>query len=62
MKKLVCFLFVAFVFGSCSRCKTCTLNSTLFPLETEVCREDYSSGKQYRDAIKTLEDTMWECN
>ncbi len=61
MKKLVCLLFVAFIFGSFSRCKTCTLNSTLIPLETVLCREGYSSGKQYRDAIKILEDTMWEC-
>ena len=50
------------VFASCSRCKTCTLNSTLLPLETEICREDFDSGKEYRDAIKDLEDNMWECN
>ena len=61
MMRLVCLLFVALIFGSCSRCKTCTLNSPLLPLEAEVCREDFDSGKDYRDAIKDLEDNMWEC-
>jgi len=54
-------MFVTLVFSSCSRCKTCTLNSTLIPLEAELCREDFDSGKEYRDAIKDLEDNMWEC-
>ena len=61
MKNFIFLLFVTLIFSSCSRCKTCTLNSTLIPLEAEVCREDFESGKEYRDAIKDLEDNMWEC-
>ena len=61
MKNFIFLLFVTLIFSSCSRCKTCTLNSTLIPLEAEVCREDFDSGKEYRDAIKDLEDNMWEC-
>ena len=63
MKKIFCstLILIALVFTSCSRCKTCTLASTLIPLEVELCRDDFDSGKEYRDAIKEAEDNMWEC-
>lgn len=63
MKKIFCstLILIALVFTSCSRCKTCTSASTLIPLNVELCRDDFDSGKEYRDAIKDLEDNMWEC-
>ena len=61
MKNFIFLMFVTLVFCSCTRCKTCTLNSTLVPLEVEICREDFDNGKEYRDAIKDLEENMWEC-
>jgi len=63
MKNIFCFILIliALVFTSCSRCKTCILGSTQTPLEVELCRENFNSGKEYRDAIKDLEDNMWEC-
>ena len=61
MKNFIFLMFVTLVFVSCSRCKTCTLDGYGVPLEVEVCREDYDSGKKYRKAIEDLEDSDWEC-
>ena len=63
MKNLfVLIVFVLVASSSCSRCKTCTSGSTLIPLETTLCREDFDNGSEYRDAIKDLEEYGWECN
>ncbi len=62
MKNLFVLIFFAVVGSSCSRCKTCTSNSTLVPLNTTFCREGFDSGKEYRDQIKELEGYGWECN
>ena len=62
MKNLFVLIVFALVASSCSRCKTCTSGSTLIILEATHCREDFDSGKEYRDYIKELEDYGWECD
>ncbi len=62
MKNLFVLIVFVLVASSCSRCKTCTSGSTLIPLETTLCREDFDNGSEYRDAIKDLEEYGWECN
>ena len=60
MKNLFVLIVFALIASSCSRCKTCTSGSTLITLEATHCREDFDSGKEYRDYIKELEGYGWE--
>ncbi len=62
VKNFLILIVFGFIVGSCSRCKTCTSGSTLVPLESTICREDFDNGSEYRDAIKDLEEYGWECN
>ena len=62
MKNLFVLIVFALIASSCSRCKTCSSGSTLITLEATHCREDFNSGKEYRDYIKELEDYGWECD
>ena len=62
MKNLFVLIVFALIASSCSRCKTCTSGSTLITLEATHCREDFNSGKEYRDYIKELEGYGWECD
>jgi hypothetical protein len=62
MKNLFVLIVFALIASSCSRCKTCSSGSTLITLEATHCREDFDSGKEYRDYIKELEGYGWECD
>jgi hypothetical protein len=62
MKNLFVLIVFALIASSCSRCQTCTSGSTLITLEATHCREDFDSGKEYRDYIKELEGYGWECD
>ena len=59
MKKIFCstLILIALVFTSCSRCKTCTSASTIIPLDVELCRDDFDSGKEYSaPSMITIDD------
>ena len=59
--KLLLVLIIGLAFNSCKRCQDCNCEILGSSVEQEVCKEDFSSTKEYKDAIKSLEDNGCNC-
>ena len=60
--KLLLVLIIGLTFNSCKRCQDC---KCMWPsgisVEVELCKEDFGSTKEYKDAIKSIEENGCKC-
>ena len=59
--KLLLVLIIGLAFNSCKRCQDCSCEIFAATTVSEVCKEDFNSNDEYKDAIKTLEESGCEC-
>ena len=61
IKILLTLFSIGLMFSSCSRCKDCTCSILGSSVTTEVCKDDFGSTSEYKDAIKDIEDGGCDC-
>jgi len=49
------------MFNSCKRCQDCTCSVLGSSITSEVCKDDFGSTSEYKDAIKDIEDSGCDC-
>ncbi len=62
----ICFAIVVLavctaLLSSCKKCQECTITFFGVEISEEVCKDDFDSNADYRDAIKEIEDAGGKC-
>ena len=61
VKVILFLLSIGFMFNSCKRCQDCTCSVLGSSITSEVCKDDFGSTSEYKDAIKDIEDSGCDC-